>query len=99
MNPEQQKIYEEFVQLILNDQEFKETQNAMAIEEALEFSLAILHGIRGKSSREDLISEIADLENMIGQIKAVHKITEEEVSYERIRKIERAKSRKFNGRN
>lgn len=90
MNSEQQKIYDKFVQFAMNDEKYKLGQNTMAIEESLEFSLAILHMIRGKATRSDLVSEIADLENMIGQIKAMNNVTDEEVAEERIRKVERA---------
>ena len=86
MNEQQQATYDKFVQFVMNNPEWKSWQNQMAIEESLEFSLAILHMLRGKSKREDLVSEIAGLENMMGQIRAMHGITEEEVATERIRK-------------
>lgn len=90
MNEQQQVTYDKFVQFVMNNLEWKSWQNQMVIEESLEFSLAILHMLRGKSKREDLVSEIAGLENMMGQIRAMHGITGEEVVTERIRKIERA---------
>jgi len=90
MTKEQQELYDKFVDYVMNDPNWKSWQDQMAIEESLEFALSILHLARGKNDRTDLVSEIADIENMIGQIKAMHNITEEEVGDERIRKVKRA---------
>jgi len=90
MNKEQQELYDKFVDYVMGNPDWKAWQNSMAIEESLEFALSILHLARGKANRTDVVSEIADIENMIGQIKAMHGITEEEVGDERIRKVERA---------
>jgi NTP pyrophosphatase (non-canonical NTP hydrolase) len=89
MDRNQNIKYKRFLRFVLNNKEMLEKQDTMAIEESLEFSLAILHLRRGKADRTDLVSEIADLENMIGQIKMMHGITEKEVADERMRKIDR----------
>jgi hypothetical protein len=89
MNNHQQDLYNKFVKFAMNDPVWKLHQGQMAIEESLEFALAILHLNRGKATREDLLSEIADIENMIGQMKAMHQITDHEIADERTRKIER----------
>lgn len=95
MNKEEQELYDKFVNFVNNDSEWKKWQTQMAIEEATEFILSILHYLRGKGSREDVVSEIADLENMIGQMKSIYNISEREISEERIRKVQRT-IEKFN---
>lgn len=74
----------------MSSEEHRNWQVQMVVEESLEFSLAMLHMLRGKANRDDLLTEIADIENMIGQIKALYNITEEEVCNVRDRKIIRA---------
>jgi hypothetical protein len=88
MKPEQKELYDKFVQYAIDN--WSEHQIDMAIEESAEFILSLCHLRRGKNNIDDVISEIADIENMIGQIKAIYNITDEEVDNERISKIKRA---------
>jgi hypothetical protein len=90
MTEEQKNRYEQFINHMISTEEHRKWQVQMAVEESLEFSLAMLHMARGKANRDDLVTEIADIENMIGQIKALHNVTEEEVWNERDKKIIRA---------
>lgn len=89
MTREQKELYDKFVDFALSNEDWRKWQTQMAIEEATEFILALLHFARGKGNKEEIISEIADLENMIGQMKKMHDISDEEIANERIRKVER----------
>jgi len=89
MTKEQQELYDKFVDFAMSDPDWKKWQEHMVIEELSELISAISHYRRGKIPVEELVSEIADVENMLGQIKALHNITEEEVGDERIRKVQR----------
>ena len=68
-------------------------QDDMALALALELALSLLHKRRGKATREDVISEIADMENMIGQLKSDHGISDAEVRKVRLEKVLRSAAR------
>jgi len=49
----------------------EEAQIKMVLEELSELSLSILHYYRGKCSLQDIASEVADVEIMVGQLKII----------------------------
>lgn len=89
MRKEQQELYDKFVNYVVTHDSWSKWQVDRTIEEAAELILSLCHLRRKKNKLEDVISEIADIENMIGQIKAIYKITDDQVNNERIEKIKR----------
>ena len=67
----------------------------MALEESIELSLAIRKFIRNGNDKtfEDLASEIADVEIMLGQIKFMYPEIEEKIQQQKEFKLERLSKR------
>jgi Asp-tRNA(Asn)/Glu-tRNA(Gln) amidotransferase C subunit len=89
MTTEQKELYDKFVNYVLRNEETKKKQVDMMIEESAELILALCHLRRNRNEIKDVITEIADIENMIGQMKAMYQISDEEIDNERIEKIKR----------
>lgn len=87
MSPEGQELYDRFVSFAAD--KWGESQLSMAIEELSELICAISHYRRGKITKEGLTSEIADVENMLGQIKHIYGIDPTDVDRIRIEKVRR----------
>jgi NTP pyrophosphatase (non-canonical NTP hydrolase) len=64
-------------------------QKKIAIEELAELITAILHFERNKISKQDLISEVADVEIMLKQLKIIYDLPQEEVEKEMRFKLNR----------
>ena len=65
-----------------------EPQMRMAMEECAELIVALSHHLRARCQIADVISEIADVEIMIEQLKLIFDAFDE-VGRERTRKVER----------
>ena len=89
MRKQDQTLYNKFVNFAMSNEDWKKWQEHMAIEELSELISAISHYRRKKIAKEDLISEIADVENMLGQLKALYNIDQIDIDDVRIEKIKR----------
>lgn len=83
---------DKFKQNILNAWgEFSQVN--MLEEELLELALCLVRLYRGRSSREDIIEEIADVELMIEQVKFIFGIKKEDIDHIKNYKLNRLKQR------
>jgi len=73
----------------------KDSQVFMMFEEIAELILSICHSRRSNKIvfKCDLISEIADVEIMLNQMKILFDITNYEIDLQKIRKLERLEKR------
>lgn len=72
-----------------------ESQKRMAVEEAAELINALMKESRGRVTDADIITEIADVQIMMGQMAIIYGY--DKVAQERERKLERLAARISNG--
>lgn len=67
----------------------KDKQKPIIIEELAELIQAILHYERGKIEKKDLISEVADVEIVLAQLKILYEIDQKDIDDEIQFKLDR----------
>jgi len=68
-------------------------QMFMVIEECLELALSVCRFYRGRATKDDVASEIADVNIMNMQLSHIIGLSDEDVSKWEIKKLERLKER------
>lgn len=75
----------------------KEMQKIVAIEELAELQKEITKDLRGKTNETGLIEEIADVEIMLEQLKAMYEIDKDQLEKIKELKIQRTLERMLYG--
>lgn len=71
----------------------EEAQLKKTLEELKELRLEVRRALNGRLDREALVSEMSDVCNMIAQLGWIYAISQEEISYEANRKMQRTMER------